>query len=207
MCIRPVKHCKIIVSSVRTLQPVYLPGDEIGFFSFIISSVIYQLVSFVLICPQLLGLTISVMTYYRMSRIKYIGSGSVILLKLYHFRIFKILFEFQYISDVRTSPLIDALVIVANHTYIIMRLRKHFYESVLYLICILIFINHNISETPLIFEQYSFILFKQSDSIKQQIVKIHGIVLLKGFLIPFIYTAYLSGFYIISVYSGVVLRR
>ena len=121
-----------------------------------------------------------------MSCIQNISCRSVVLLQLDDFSILEILLEFQDISDVGTSPLVDALVIVANYAYIIMRFRQHLYERVLYLVGILILVYHYVFESSLVFEKCRFVFFKELNCLQQQVVEVHGVVLLECLLIAII---------------------
>ncbi len=136
-----------------------------------------------------------------------IGCGSVVLLQLDYLSIPEILLKFQDISDVRTSPLVDALVIVAYHAYVIMRLSQHLYESILDLVGILIFVHHYVSEPALIFQQHSFIFLKKLHGIEKQVVKVHGIVFLQCLLVCVINLPRHLCFEVIPVDLEVVFRR
>ena len=126
--------------------------------------------------PQLLRFSSSVVFYHRMSRIEYRRCRSVVLLELHDFRISEILFELQYVPYICTSPLVYALVVVADHTYVIVRLCEHLYECVLQSVRILVLIDHYVSEPVLIFQQHSFVLFEKAHCIEKQVVEIHRIV-------------------------------
>ena len=60
---------------------------------------------------------------------------------------------------------------------------KELDKSVLRVVCILILIDHYISESALIILEYVLLGFEESDSIENKIVKIHGICVSEFFLI------------------------
>ena len=138
--------------------------------------------------PQLLRFSSSVVFYHRMGRIEYRRCRSVVLLELHDFRISEILFELQYVPYICTSPLIYALVVVADHTYVIMRLGEHLYECVLQSVRVLVLIYHYVSEPVLIFQQHGLVLFEKAHCIEQQIVKIHRIVFFERLFVAAVYS-------------------
>ena len=125
-----------------------------------------------------------------MSCSQYIPCGAIVLLKLYNFRLRKILFKVKYISYVGSPPLVYALVVIADHAKVFVGLGEQFNDLILYVIGILIFVYHYICKSVLIVLQYFRVISENVICISEQIVKIHRIVVFKLFLILFIYVVY-----------------
>ncbi len=141
-----------------------------------------------------------------MSRIKYIAAGAIVLLQLYHPGAWEIFFKVENIGYISASPLVYALVVISDHTQVMMLLRKHFYESVLYSVGILIFVNHYVSESLLIFQKHRLVCLKEPDGVKKQIVKVHGIVFFESALIGFEHFIYGSGSEVLAFIIYIFLR-
>ena len=81
-----------------------------------------------------------------MCRRQDVSVRTVILLKLDYLCIRKVLLKVQNILNISTSPLINALIIVAHHTKVAACACEKPDNFILQPVRILIFVNHDISE-------------------------------------------------------------
>ena len=114
---------------------------------------------------------------------KYIATGSIVLFQLDNLRILIFLLKVQDIGYIRSSELVYGLIIVSHHTQVPVFSRKHLDQQKLYVISILILVNHDISESILICIKDIRIVLEQLHRLVNKIVKVHRIVLLKTTLI------------------------
>ena len=136
-----------------------------------------------------------------------ISTGPVVLLQLDDLCLWKIPLKTKNVADVRTPPLVNTLVIIADDTQIFMSRCQHFYNLILDVICILVLVHHDVLKPLLIVLQYRLIPLQHVKSIYQKIVKVHGIVCPKLLLIFPINQRDLFRLGIAAVQLHVLLRR
>ena len=141
-----------------------------------------------------------------MSRGEYIAAGAVVLFQSYDFRVGKVFFKVEDISYIRASPLVDALIVVADNAYIFIFAREELYYPVLDAVCILIFIYHYVTETILIIFEDRRMLFQKMQGVTQQIVKVHGVVLFESALVTFVGVVDYSGPEVFSFSFDIIFR-
>ena len=89
------------------------------------------------------------------------AGGAIIALEPHGFRAGKILFEAQDVFDLGAAPTIDALVVVANAADVAPPLRDQPQPQILRGVGVLIFVDQNIFETPLIIGEHVGVVAKQ----------------------------------------------
>ena len=140
----------------------------------------------VIFCPKGLALTLFIIFDNSICRRKNHLCRTVVLFKSDNLCIWVIILKVENVFDSSPSEFIYTLVIITNNTKIAIFTSKKSYKLILKLVCILIFVNHNILELFLIFFENFRILLKELDSIKDNIIKIHCISSFKAFLIHFV---------------------
>jgi hypothetical protein len=93
-------------------------------------------------------------------------------------------FKIQYVADVRSSPTVNGLVVVAYDAQISMVLGKKADQYELSPVGILVLVHHDVFKLTGIEFQYVFVFTENPDGIHDDIVKIQRIVVLQRFLIP-----------------------
>ena len=78
-----------------------------------------NLISLSVVRPQTLRLTSDIVGDHTVGSVKNILCASIVLLQLDHLRILKMLLEIQNIVDIRTSEFVDGLIIITDHTQIL----------------------------------------------------------------------------------------
>ena len=148
-----------------------------------------------------------------MRRIQDVRGGAVVLFQFHDLRVLEILFEFQDVADVRAAPLVDALVVVPHHADVValfagvvFRLRQHFDELVLDLVGVLVLVDHDVLESPLILEENAFVFLKKFHGLQQQVVEVHGVVLLQFFFIPAVDLLHHPVLNVVPIHLGILLR-
>lgn len=81
---------------------------------------INDLVARLFVRPELLGLTPAIVADDGMRRRQNITVGTVVLLQFDDLGVRKVFLKVQNIADIRTAPLVDALVVVPHHAEILM---------------------------------------------------------------------------------------
>ena len=114
-----------------------------------------------------------------MCRRQNVALGAIVLFQLYYLCFRKVFLKIQNVSDISASPLIDALIIVTYYAKVMVSIGKHFDDTVLNMVGVLILIHHNIFESVLIFQQYFLICPEKFQSVQKKIIKIHGVILLQ----------------------------
>ena len=102
-----------------------------------------------------------------------------------------LLLEIEDIVDIGTSEAIDALRIVANHTYTTMLLCQLQHDSLLRIVRVLILVDQHIVESFYVLLTDILMLMKQQIGLHQQVVEIHGVSLSATLRIPIIYISHL----------------
>ena len=117
---------------------------------------------------------------------------TVVLLQFKEARALRVLLlEIEDIVDIGTSETIDALRIVANHTYTTMFLCQLQHNSLLRIVRVLILVDQHIVETLYVLLTDILMLMKQLISLHQQVVEIHGVSLSATLRVPIIYISHL----------------
>ena len=145
-----------------------------------------KLISWCFFCPKPLREMIRIILYDRIRRFQYALSRPIILFKLYYGSIWIIFFEIEDIMYICTSPAVYRLICIADNTKIAISTREYLCQLILRSIRILIFINEYIMESALIFLTDFFIIFQKHYCNHKKVIKIHGIVVLKLFLIQLV---------------------
>ena len=141
------------------------------------------LFAFAAIRPQCFFFSSGIIFYHSIGRIQDILRRPVVLLKFDNKRVRIDTFEIQDISYVCPSESVDRLVIITYNTEIPVSVRQKSYKFELGSVRVLIFIDHNISESFLIRSQHFTICFKQFNGLYKKIIEIHSIILLQFILI------------------------
>ena len=117
---------------------------------------------------------------------------TVVLLQFKETRTLRILLlEVKDIVYVGATKTIDALCIVANHTYTTMLLCQLQDYFLLRIVRILILVDQHIAESLCVLLAYILMLMKQQIGLHQQVVEIHSVCLSATFRIPIIYISHL----------------
>ena len=111
------------------------------------------------------------------------AGGAIIALEPHGFRAGKILFETQDVFDLGAAPAIDALVVVPHAADVAPPLRDQPQPQILRGVGVLIFVDQNIFEAPLIIGEHVRVVAKQPQRLEQQIAEIDGVEDLQALLI------------------------
>ena len=149
-----------------------------------------------------------------MGRVEDVARRPVILLQLDDLRVLEILFEFQDVPDIGAAPLVYALVVVADDADVVsldslfvLCLCEHLDELVLSLVRVLVLVDHDVLEAPLILEEDRFILLKKLHGLEQQIVEVHGVVLAQSLVVQIVDLRDHAAVHLVAVDALVLLRR
>ena len=140
LCIRAIEHRHIAVG-MHALKISRNASDPAGFFCVIRASFQTNFLAPCAICPQFLSLAPRVVANQRIARIQNNLCRTVILLQTHDKRVGIIGFKIENIANICTAPRIDALIVIANNTYILMLFGQIARKEVLWAIGILIFVD------------------------------------------------------------------
>ena len=113
-------------------------------------------------------------------------SGPIVLLQPNHFGTGVIFFEVQNIADIGTTPTVYRLILITHNNYVLVFTGQQPHHFILAAIRILVFVNHQISNHPIVGRTQIPVVFQQPDSFVQKIVKIQGIGLTQTRFVLFV---------------------
>ncbi len=150
-------------------------SNKSGFIIFIIRAVKLYRISRVFIGPEFLPLPADIVSDNIICRVKYMGCGSVVLLKPYRPAILIVVFKSQNIFDISSPEFVNTLIVISDHAKIVEFPGDKAREIVLKPVRILILVDEDIFKPVLPVFQNIRIILKELYRIEQKIVKIHGI--------------------------------
>ena len=136
--------------------------------------------------PEGLILSPAVVVNDEVGKFQNIFGGAVVAFQLEHVRALEILFEMQDILNLRTTPPVDGLVVVADHEQIPVHGRKQFDNLVLYLVGVLELVYEDIAEFAAQILAHVLVLAEQIARLVEQIVEIEGVVFFQMLLIAYV---------------------
>ena len=147
-----------------------------GFFIFCLVLIQCNRYTLFIIRPKCLILTPLIVMDHTVGSIQNRLGRTIILLQLDHLCIRKCFFKIKNVVDIRTSELVNRLIIITDHTEISVLCRQQTDKLELNRVRILILIHHNVLKTILVIIQYFRIGFEKFNSFEKQIVKIQRII-------------------------------
>ena len=164
---------------VQRLFPFNFICNIVSFTAFIIRAVGDNIFSFRVLCPKIFRLTVAVMRNDCVGCTKYFLGRAVILLEHDFFRVWIILLEIQYVRNICPAPAVYGLVCVTDDAEILVSCCQKTRQLILGVICVLILVNEDISESALIFFPDLIIGLQNVNCQKEQIIEIKCIVITK----------------------------
>ncbi len=102
-----------------------------------------------LFCPELFFLAELVVLHDVPGRVQNGLGGTVVLLQFHHFGFGIFLFKFEDVADVRPSPDVNALIIIAHHAQVAVFGGQGLDEDILGAVRVLVFVHQDVAETLL----------------------------------------------------------
>ena len=150
--------------------------DKVSLFKCVIKLLKLDFLSLTIFCPETLLLSPNIIRNYRIRCIQNRLCRAVILLQFNHMRILKHTFKIQNILDICPTEFVNRLVVIPDHTKILIFPRQNANQPKLHRIGILILVHHDVTETFLIIFQNIRLCLQQLNGLHQQIIKIQRIV-------------------------------
>ena len=176
--IRAVKHGDVaIIDGKERLLLLHGIYDESCLVALVIRLIKGDLLPYGVFRPELLRLAVLIVSDDGIGCGQDILRRAIILLKLDRLRLGKVLLEIQDVADIRAAPAVDGLIGIADDAEIVMTACQKRCEPVLCAVRILIFVDEDVAETPLILLTQFVVIFQKVDGEQQEIVKIQSIVL------------------------------
>src|SRR4030043_1839678 len=177
--INPVKDSHITIGPDRLLRGDSLYDflyDKTRLIHFILGHIKGEEFAFRILCPEFLLLSVPIFSYDMAGCLENVLRGAIILFQGENFSLRKVLLKIQNISYLCASPAVDGLVIVSDHTDILMGLDHLSDELILNQVGILKLINHHITAEFLIsFEDLRMAPEKNRHK-GEKISKVEGVV-------------------------------
>ena len=82
-------------------------------------------------------------------------------------------FKLVNIAQVRTTELVNALVAIAHHAYVLIQFSEQQHNAVLRLVGVLIFVNQDVLKALLVNAKNLWVLLKETHHIHQEVIEIH----------------------------------
>ncbi len=112
-----------------------------------------------------------------------VAGGPVVLLEFDHLGAGKVALEVKDVAQVGASPSVDRLVVVADHAQVAMGCGQFAQQQVLGGVGVLVLVDHQITETLLVFGQHLGKLFEQAHGEHDDVVEVDGVVGLERLLV------------------------
>src|SRR5262245_6291536 len=106
-------------------------GDEVSFLELVRRPEVGDLDPADTIGPEMLVLTVTVLSNHRRGGVENYLRGSIVLLELYGYRFRKIVLEVQDVPQIGATPFVDRLVRVADHAQVAMCFGEAANEQIL----------------------------------------------------------------------------
>ena len=136
-----------------------------------------------ILSPKILRTAVFIVFDNLISRLENSFGGTVILLQQNNLGLGIIFLEVQDILHISTTPTIDRLVRIPNHTDVFKARSQEFDQLVLSVVGILVLINMDVLKLLLVVGQNIRILIKETQGQHNQIIKVNRLRLTKLFLI------------------------
>ena len=121
-------------------------GNVAGFVRFLLPFVNLRLVPFGVLRPKHLLLASAVVFNHFVGKHQNFFGRTIVSFQLEYLRTGEVLFKVQNIFQLRTTPAVDGLVIVAYHEQVFVRRREHSHDVVLYAVGVLKLIDKHVTE-------------------------------------------------------------
>src|SRR3954451_6157780 len=108
---------------------------------------------------------------------------AVIALEPDHLRAGKILLKAQDVVDIGAAPAVDRLIIIADAADVTASLGQELQPKILDRVRILVFVDQDIAEAPLVIGEHIGVLAEQPHAFEQEVAKIGGVQTLQPLLI------------------------
>jgi hypothetical protein len=112
-----------------------------------------------------------------------VAGRAVVALQAHHFGAGEVLLEAQNIADLGAAPAVDRLVVVADAGDVAVPLRQQPQPQVLGDVAVLILVDQNRAEAPLVVGQDLGVLLEQAQAMQQQIAEVAGVQREKALLV------------------------
>ena len=136
--------------------------------------------------PERFALALRVVFDDGVRRVQNILGRAVVLLQPDDLRVLEGVFKAQDVFYCRAAELVDALVVVADHAEILVLFRKQAHERVLRVVCVLVFVDHQIFEAVLVILEYVRAGAEQLDGLVDQVVEVHRVRVAQTLLVQLI---------------------
>ena len=150
-------------------------GDEERFILTIGRLVVADLRSALPRRPQVLAFTLDVVGHHRRRRSQYALRGAVILFQADDLCLGKIFLKFENVPNIRPAPGVDRLVLVSHCTQVVPGAREQAHQFVLRTVRVLIFVDQNVLESPVVIIAHRSGGFQQTQRLEQQVVEVERV--------------------------------
>src|ERR1019366_1813118 len=158
-------------------------GDEKRLVFGIVAPVKADEIAGIGIGPELLALAREVVLHHGARRRQNVLGGAVVLLQANGLGVGVVVFEIQDVADIGATPAVDGLVFVAHHADIAMLFGEQAHQIVLGAVGILILVDHDVAEPPVVGLAGGIVVLQQADRLQQQVVEIERVGVAQRFFV------------------------
>ncbi len=178
-----VEHREITVTAALSSQAPDLSGHEPGFRPLVPGLVQHRRLPRAARRPEFFLLAVPVEPDHVVGRLQDAARGTIVLLQLHHPGVGIVALEIQDVPEVGPPPAVNALVRVADHRQVPVRLGQKVHQDVLGMVGVLVLVHQEVQETPPVLFQDGWELAEKPHRQEQEIVKVQRVVPLQARLV------------------------
>ena len=156
--------------------------------------------------PKGFILAVGVVSNNGVGKLQNMLGRTVVALQLKHLCIFEILFKVQNVFNLRPSPAVNGLVVIANGKQIAVDGRKIADNFILYRVGILELVHQNVAETSAEIISCIGVGFQKISRCVEKVIKVQGVVFVQVLLIALVHLDDFVNFPLPCVFFGVLVR-
>ncbi len=161
-------------------------GDEVRLFELVTAAEVDDLSSALAVRPEALVLPVAILLDDRGRRVEDHLRRPVVLFEAHDARLGKVVLEVEDVPEVRSAPLVDRLVRIADDRQVAMDLGEPLDEHVLRTVGVLILVDHHVAELPGVAFPRLRGGLEQLDGLEQQIVEVERVAVREGPEVAFV---------------------
>ena len=149
-------------------------GNPLSLVDLIVGEVSEDLLARASLGPELFGFAPFVVLDHRVGGVQNSLGRPVVLLEQNHGRVGESRLELEDVTNVGAPEPVDRLIALTHATYLAMILGKHRDDCVLDRVRVLILVDQNRAETPLVMLEHIGMAPEQLDRVEEQVIEVHG---------------------------------
>ena len=188
--VHTVQHGVIFPIAAAAVVRHHLTHHVIGLVTLVEGGLDDHLFAVSILRPQRLALAALVVADDSVGRVQNVLGRAVVLLQTDSAGAAVLLLEAEDVADVRAAEAVDALVIVSHHADVAPAACQQAHQQVLQVVGVLILIDEDVAELPLVALQHVGAALQQPDGVQNDVIEVQRIGLAQLFTVKRIYFTY-----------------